>query len=141
MKPDQRLEDVAVKALPHRHPFLLLDRTLMLEQGRWVVGIKNVSRADSLVDATGVLPAVCVAEVMAQAAGLAMARSLEDPHPAVLVRIDRFHCRPPICAGDQLLVMARVVRRFGATAVARASVRVAGRRRAAAELVLHFPHG
>ena len=126
--------------LPHAYPFLLLDRALMIEPGRWAVGLKNVTGNDPLVE-DGVLAPVLLAEVMAQAAGLAAAELLDHPLPAVLAQIDRFRCRSPIVVGDQLLVTARVVRRFGALVKVRASVRVAGRSRAAAELVLHFPAG
>jgi len=54
-----------------------------------------------------------------------------------LARIDRYRCRPPIVVGDRLLVTARVVRRFGASVIVRAAVRINDRPRAAAELVLH----
>lgn len=124
--------------LPHAYPFLMLDRALMIEPGRWAVGLKNVTGDDPLVE-DGVLAPVLLAEAMAQAAGLAAAESLERTLPAVLAHIDRFRCRLPVVAGDQLLVTARVVRRFGAAVKVRASVRVAGRSRAAAELILHFP--
>jgi len=122
--------------LPHRYPFLLLDRLLMVEPGRWVVGLKAVTRNDPFVDAAGALPPVLLAEVMAQAAGLASAPAT-GVRPAVLARIDRYRCRPPIVVGDRLLVTARVVRRFGASVIVRAAVRINDRPRAAAELVLH----
>jgi 3-hydroxyacyl-[acyl-carrier-protein] dehydratase len=125
--------------LPHAYPFRLLDRTLMLEPGRWAVAIKNLTRDDPLVDADGVLLPVLLAEVMAQAAGLAVVESPGHAASGMLVHIDRFRCRPPVRAGDQLLVTVRVLRRFGANVKVRAAVTVAGRRRAACELVLHVP--
>ncbi|MBI4518629.1 MAG: hypothetical protein HY699_22760 [Deltaproteobacteria bacterium] len=123
--------------LPHRHPFLLLDRVLLVEPRRWAVGVRNVTRNDPLVDETGVLAPVVLAEIMAQLAGLAGAPA-GAAAPAVLARLNRFRCRGPIVAGDRLLVAARVARCFGANVVARAAIRVSGRPRAAAELVLHF---
>ncbi len=125
--------------LPHAYPFRLLYRTLMLEPGRWAVAIKNLTRDDPLADADGVLLPVLLAEVMAQAAGLAAVESPGDAASGMLVHIGRFRCRPPVRAGDQLLVTARVLRRFGANVKVHAAVRVAGRRCAAAELVLHVP--
>ncbi|HXQ23015.1 MAG TPA: hypothetical protein VN812_15160 [Candidatus Acidoferrales bacterium] len=124
--------------LPHAYPFRLLDRTVMLEPGRWAVAIKNLTRDDPLVDGEGVLPPVLLAEVMAQAAGLAAVESPGHAVPGMLAHIDRFRCRSPVRAGDQLLVTVHVVRRFGANVKAHAAVRVDSRRCAAAELVLHL---
>jgi 3-hydroxyacyl-[acyl-carrier-protein] dehydratase len=127
--------------LPHRYPFLLLDRVIHVRSGVSAEAIKNLARADSLLDADGRLPAVLLAEAMAQCAGLALLAM--RPHTgAVLARIDRFRTtRAAVVAGDQLRVFAQVQRIFGATVKARGMVRVAGRIRAAAELVLHMSSG
>jgi 3-hydroxyacyl-[acyl-carrier-protein] dehydratase len=130
---------VLTTVLPHAYPFLLLDRTLALEPGRWAVGLKNVTDDDPLLTPDGVLPPVLLAEVMAQAAGVAVAAVPGQGGPALLARIDRFRCRSPAVAGDQLVVTARVVRHFGAAVMVRASVRIGHRRCAAAELVLQLP--
>jgi len=124
--------------LPHAYPLLLVDRVLMLEPDHWVVALRNVTRNDPLVDASGLLPSVLVAEAMAQAAGLAVAPSRSGA-TVMLAGIDRFRCRRPIVAGDQLVVTVRVVKQFAGIVKVRAAVRVAGRRRAAGELMLHFP--
>lgn len=125
-----------VSVLPHEFPFILVDRTIMLEPDRWVVTVKNVTRNDPLVDAKGNLPASLVAEVMAQTAGLAMSPPATGG-ATVLARLDRFRCRLPFRSGDQLVVTVRVVRRLGSGAKVRASVRVNGHCRAAGELVLY----
>ncbi|HUI25330.1 MAG TPA: 3-hydroxyacyl-[acyl-carrier-protein] dehydratase FabZ [Candidatus Kryptonia bacterium] len=137
MRNPEAFERSAVDLLPHRYPFLLLDRVLMVEPGRWAAAVKNITRDEPLVDANGQLPAVLLAEVMAQTAGLAAATpTAGEPAPAMLVKLDRFRCRR-VAAGDQLLAVARVLRRFGASVSVRARLSVAGRPRAAAELVLH----
>ena len=123
--------------LPHAYPFVMIDRALLLEPGRWAVTLKNLTRDDPLLDGDGALPPVLLAEAMAQAAGLAVAAA--QTAPAMLAQIDRFRCRAAVCSGDQLVVMVRVARRFGRAVKVRASVRVDGHRCAAAELVLHFP--
>ena len=125
--------------LPHAYPFHLLDRAVVLAPGRWAVGVKNLTRDDPLVDGEGRLAPVLLAEAMAQTAGLAVSGSSGTASMAMLGQIDRFRCRASVVAGDSLLVGARVVRRFGAAVKVRASVKVAGRLRAAAEFVLHFP--
>jgi len=125
--------------LPHGFPFRLLDRILMQDPGRWVAGTKRIAHFDPLLDEDGQLPPVLLAEVMAQVAGLAVSgMGAESAEIGILTRIDRFRCRPPIMAGDDLLVVARVVRRFGGSVRVRAMVRVDGRRRAAGELMLFF---
>jgi 3-hydroxymyristoyl/3-hydroxydecanoyl-(acyl carrier protein) dehydratase len=122
--------------LPHAFPFILVDRILMLEPDRWVMTLKNVTRNDPLVDGDGNLPPVLLAEAMAQTAGLAITPP-QDSGATVLARLDRFRCSPPLRSGDQLIVTVRVVRRLGSSVKVRASVRVSGRVRAAAELVLY----
>ncbi|HVN84043.1 MAG TPA: hypothetical protein VMW17_04270 [Candidatus Binatia bacterium] len=127
----------AVGLLPHAFPFLLIDRILMIEPGRWAAAVKNVTRNEPMVNDRSELPAVILAEVMAQTAGLAAAPSPTSPTPAVLAKLDRFRCRS-IAVGDQLLAIARVVRRLGAAVSVHACVLVDQRPRAATELVLHF---
>ena len=125
--------------LPHRFPFVLLDRVLTVEPGRWAAAIKNVTLDEPWVDANGKLSPVFLAEAMAEAAGLAASTGAPGhPAPAMLVKIDRFRCRP-VAAGDRMLVLARVLRRFGASVATRTCVRVDRSFRGAAELVLHVP--
>lgn len=124
--------------LPHAFPFLLVDVVLLREPQHWVVTLRNLTRNDPLMDDDGHLPPALVLEVMAQTAGLALPGEPEA-EPMLLARVDRFRCRPPFRAGEQLLVIARVVRRLGGSVKVRAAVRVANRWRAGAELVLHRP--
>lgn len=124
--------------LPHRFPFQLLDRVLAVEPGRWAIGFKNVTRNEPFVDEDGVVPPCLLVEAMAQTAGVAVFPPVASAVPAVLARVDRFRCRPPVVAGDQLLVSACVQRSFGPNVIVRSAVVVDGRPRAAAELVLHF---
>ena len=122
--------------LPHRPPFLLLDRALLVEPGRWAVGLKSVSQADALTDGRGDLPAILLAEVMAQTAGLAATD--RAGRVAVMAKLNRFRCRDAARCGTQILAVARVVRRFGASTIVHAALRCGGRRWAAAEIVLRF---
>ncbi|MBI1814004.1 MAG: hypothetical protein HYR72_03420 [Deltaproteobacteria bacterium] len=135
MSPESQPQEMP---LPHRYPFILLDRVLSIDPGYTAVAEKLVSRTDPFVDADGVLPPMLLVEMMAQAAGLAAARADERDAPATLAKVDRFRCRPPLVVGDRIRVRAQVVRRFGSSVIVRASLRVDERLRAAAELVLHF---
>jgi 3-hydroxyacyl-[acyl-carrier-protein] dehydratase len=127
--------------LPHRYPFVLLDRIVAVVPGVSAVALKNLTRDDPLLDAHGCLPAVLQAEVMAQCVGLAML-GMRPGGGAVLARLDRFRTnRRAVGAGDQLEVRAQILRVFGATVKARSVVRVNGRLRAAGELVLQLSSG
>lgn len=124
--------------LPHGYPFLLLDRIVEVVPGVSAVALKNLTRSDPLLDADGCLPAVLLAEAIAQCVGLAVF-GVRPGTGAVLARIDRFRSsRSAIVAGDQLHVRARILRVFGATVKSRGVVRVNGRIRAAGELVLQL---
>lgn len=124
--------------LPHRYPFLLLDRVIEVIPGQSAVAVKNLTRSDPLLDADGCLPSVLLAEAIAQCIGLAVL-ALRPDSGAVLARIDRFRVGArPVVAGDQLDVRARILRVFGATVKSRGVVRVNGRIRAAGELVLQL---
>jgi len=112
---------------------------IRLIAGRYSMARAVTKAADSQVVRHSMRPSSLLAEAMAQIAGLTASDASDPASPAVLAQIDRFRCHLPIVVGDRLLVVARVVRRFGSTVKVRASVKVAGRFRAAAELVLHCP--
>lgn len=125
-----------LERLPHRPPFLLLDRIVVLEPGRRAVASKTVSHADPFVDGRGRWPQALLAEMLAQVAGLAAGG--DDGGVAFVARLDRFRCRGTAAAGDVLVATARVVRRFGAGALVRGTVRAGSRRCAAGEVALRF---
>ena len=125
-------------SLPHGYPFLLLDRIVEVVPGVSAVAVKNLTRSDPLLDGDGFLPAVLLAEAIAQCVGLAVL-AVRPGSGAVLARIDRFRAGVrAVVAGDQLHVQARILRVFGATVKSRGIVRVNGRIRAAGELVLQL---
>ena len=122
--------------LPHGYPFLLLERIVEVVPGVSAVAVKNLTRSDPLLDGDGFLPAVLLAEAIAQCVGLAVL-AVRPGSGAVLARIDRFRAGVrAVVAGDQLQVQGRILRVFGATVKSRGIVRVNGRIRAAGELVL-----
>ena len=100
--------------LPHRFPFLLVDRILELEPER-IVGLKSVTLNEPFFQGHfpgyPVMPAVLILEAMAQATGLLALRSMEHPpgNDSVyyFVGIDRARFRKPVGPGDQLLVEVR----------------------------------
>ena len=123
-------------ALPHRYPFLMVDRVLALEPGCWAAAVKNVTSDDPFLDQTGRWPSVLLVEAMAQAAGMASAAAGHAATAGVLAAVNRFRCGRAVVAGDRLLVVTRITRRFGSLVQARAVVRAGNARCGAAELVL-----
>jgi 3-hydroxyacyl-[acyl-carrier-protein] dehydratase len=110
------LEVEAIKAiLPHRYPFLLVDRILELEEDRRVVGVKNVTSNERyfIAGPGGVptLPASILTEAMAQVGAVLILSKPENRSRLVyFMGIDRVRYRRPVTAGDQVLLVGEVVR-------------------------------
>src|SRR5204863_9148823 len=96
--------------LPHRYPFLLVDRILEYEPGKRVVGVKNVTLNEPFFaghfPGAPVMPVVLIVEAMAQTAGVMMLASLPDRETKLVLftRIDAAKFRPPVLPGHQLLL-------------------------------------
>lgn len=93
--------------LPHRYPFLLVDRVLELDPGRRVVAIKNVSVNEPFFQghwpALPIMPGVLIIEAIAQAAGVLIASCVErDGRVALITTIDGVKLRRTVAPGDQL---------------------------------------
>ncbi len=108
-----------LRTLPHRYPFLLVDRILELEPGQRAVGVKNVTANEPQF--TGhwpgnpVMPGVLIVEAMAQTAGVAMLTGHETQgKQAFLGGVDKIRFRRPVVPGDQLIIEAELVRQKGA---------------------------
>lgn len=95
--------------LPHRYPFLLVDRILEIEPGKRVVGLKNVTINEAFFQGhfpgQPVMPGVLVIEAMAQVGGVLLMRTLNVSAEKKLVYftgIDRAKFRRPVLPGDQV---------------------------------------
>jgi 3-hydroxyacyl-[acyl-carrier-protein] dehydratase len=110
------LEIEDIKAiLPHRYPFLLVDRILELEEDRRVVGVKNVTSDERyfIAGPGGVptLPASILTEAMAQAAAVLILSKPENRSRLIyFMGIDRVRYRRPVIAGDQVVLKGEVLR-------------------------------
>ena len=110
------LEIEDIKAiLPHRAPFLFVDRILELEADRRVVGLKNVTSNERyfIAGPGGVptLPASILTEAMAQAGAVLILSKPENRGRLVyFMGIDKVRYRRPVVAGDQLRLEAEVLR-------------------------------
>lgn len=112
------LDSTEIRAtLPHRYPFLLVDRISELEPGRRIVGIKNVTINEPFFQGhfpdRPVMPGVLILEAMAQVGGvLAFKSSPLEGRPVVyLTGIDKAKFRKPVVPGDQLRLEVEVIKR------------------------------
>jgi UDP-3-O-[3-hydroxymyristoyl] N-acetylglucosamine deacetylase/3-hydroxyacyl-[acyl-carrier-protein] dehydratase len=103
------------RILPHRYPFLLVDRVVELDPGRRGIGIKNVTINEPFFQGHWpghpVMPGVMIVEAMAQMAGLLFAdERIRTNHVAMLLSLDNVKLRRPVVPGDQLVLEAETVR-------------------------------
>jgi beta-hydroxyacyl-ACP dehydratase FabZ len=135
-----RIEEI-LKILPHRYPFLLVDRILELEPGKRVVGIKNVTYNEEFFQGhfpgQPVMPGVLVLEAMAQVAGIALLGMVADREKKLLYLsgVDRCRFRRPVVPGDQLRIEAEIMSLKSKFCKCRATATVDGNVCAEAELL------
>ncbi|MFH1687724.1 MAG: bifunctional UDP-3-O-[3-hydroxymyristoyl] N-acetylglucosamine deacetylase/3-hydroxyacyl-ACP dehydratase [bacterium] len=97
-----------LKIMPHRYPFLLIDRILDLEPAKRVVAIKNVTINEPFFQGHfpghPIMPGVMVLEAMAQAGGVLLLHEIDNPETKVVyfMAIDKAKFRKPVMPGDQL---------------------------------------
>ncbi len=110
-----KIEDVQ-KFLPHRYPFLLVDRVLELEKGRTIVGLKNVTANEAFFQGhfpkLKIMPGVLVLESIAQAGGILLYHSIDDPSDKIVLlsKIDKAKVRRPVVPGDQLRLEVEILK-------------------------------
>jgi 3-hydroxyacyl-[acyl-carrier-protein] dehydratase len=127
--------------LPHRYPFLLVDRVLESEPGRRLVAIKNVTINEPFFQghfpSKAVMPGVLLIEAMAQATGLLAMESAEVPREAIyyLVGVDKARFKRPVVPGDQLVFEVEVIKQKREIWVFNAEAKVDGRMVASAEIM------
>lgn len=112
-RPEETLSiDQIRKLLPHRYPFLMVDRVLEREAGQRVVAIKNVSINEPFFQGhypeTPVMPGVMIVEAMAQAGGLAVGGAPGADTIPLLAAIEKVRFREVVKPGDQLVITATV---------------------------------
>jgi 3-hydroxyacyl-[acyl-carrier-protein] dehydratase len=106
--------DGVLKLLPHRYPFLLIDRVLELERMKRIVALKNVTITEPFFQGhfpgKPIMPGVLIVEAIAQAGGLLLLTEVpnRDDMLMVFTGIERARFRRPVVPGDQLRIEVEV---------------------------------
>jgi 3-hydroxyacyl-[acyl-carrier-protein] dehydratase len=132
------------RLLPHRYPFLLVDRVLEFTAGETIVAIKNVTSNEPFFQGHfpghPVMPGVLIIEALAQASGLliqltaAAGSCLENPL-FYLVKVDKARFNAPVVPGDQLRMEVRLKRMIRGMGIFEARALVDGEEVASCELM------
>jgi UDP-3-O-[3-hydroxymyristoyl] N-acetylglucosamine deacetylase/3-hydroxyacyl-[acyl-carrier-protein] dehydratase len=130
-RPNEPLVDIRriQRILPHRYPFLMIDRVIELQEEVRAVGIKNVTINEEFFQGHypghPIMPGVMILEAMAQLGGVLLSQKLEHTGKvAVLLSMDRVKFRRAVVPGDQLILEANTVRVKSRTGHVRCNARV-----------------
>ncbi len=102
--------------LPHRFPFLLVDRVLELSPGKTILALKNVSANEPFFQGhfpkRKIMPGVLLVEAVAQAGGILLYHSIPAPETkfVMLSKIEGAKFRRPVVPGDQLYLEAEILK-------------------------------
>jgi len=108
------IEDI-MKILPHRYPFLLVDRIVEMEEKKRIVGIKNVTINEPFFQGHfpghPIMPGVLIVEAMAQVGGVLLMGTVDDPESKVVyfMSLDNVKFRKPVRPGDQVRIEVDIV--------------------------------
>ncbi len=106
-----------IKVLPHRYPFILIDRIEITNPGEQLVALKNLTINEPFFQGhfpgQPVMPGVLSLEIMAQAGSFLMLSQVEDPLSTNMFfsTVEKAKFRKPIVPGDQLIIYMRLVKK------------------------------
>lgn len=106
-----------MKKLPHRYPFLLVDRIIAMEPSVSITGIKNVTINEPFFQGhfpgQPIMPGVLIIEAMAQVGGVLAFSASSDAKSVFFMSIEKAKFRKPVVPGDQLIMELRVLQKRG----------------------------
>ena len=127
-----RLDNIEIQAiLPHRYPFLLVDRIEDLEVGKRVIGLKNVTINEPFFQGhfpgRPIMPGVLIIEAMAQVGGMLLMGIIDGAEQVVyFMSLDNVKWRKPVKPGDQLIFELEVTQIRGSVCKLRGLAKVDG---------------
>jgi beta-hydroxyacyl-ACP dehydratase FabZ len=119
-----------MKVLPHRYPMLLVDRILEIEEGKRIIGLKNVTANEQFFQGhfpgAPVMPGVLIIEALAQCGAVLFLRDLPDREKKLFLfgGVDKARFRKPVVPGDQLILECEVLQKRASTVKLRGVARV-----------------
>ncbi len=135
-----------MKRLPHRYPFLMIDRIIELVPGKRITAIKNVTINEPFFaghfPSEPIMPGVLIVEAMAQAGGLLAWETADKKDDDQLIfyftAMDRVRFRKPVVPGDQLVLDVELLRARSTAAKMSGTAKVDGKLAAEAEMMASF---
>lgn len=130
-----------LELLPHRYPFLLVDRVLEVQGTQKIVGLKNVTFNEPFFQGHfpghPVMPGVLIIEAMAQTGGLLLMEQIPDRASKVVyfMALDNVKFRKPVVPGDQLRMEVEMLQFHGKVARMKGTALVDGKVAAEAEML------
>ena len=130
-----------MKILPHRYPMLLVDRVVEIDEGKRIVGIKNVTANEQFFQGhfpgAPVMPGVLIVEAMAQCSAVLILRGIPDRDQKLFLfgGVDKARFRRPVVPGDQLRMECEVLQRRSNTVKVKGTATVDGNVVAEAEML------
>jgi beta-hydroxyacyl-ACP dehydratase FabZ len=127
--------------LPHRYPMLLVDRILELDEGKRIVGLKNVTANEQFFQGhfpgAPVMPGVLIVEAMAQCGALLFLKDVPDRETKLFLfgGVDKARFRKPVVPGDTLILEIDLLQRRSSTLKMRGVAKVEGAIVAEAEML------
>ncbi|MBF0456948.1 MAG: 3-hydroxyacyl-ACP dehydratase FabZ [Nitrospirae bacterium] len=106
-----------LKTLPHRYPFLMVDKVIELVPGETAVGVKNVTINEPFFQGhfpgNPVMPGVLIVEALAQVSGILAFKSGIEGNTVYFMSIEKAKFRRPVLPGDSLKLMVKTVQKRG----------------------------
>ncbi|MFC1889730.1 3-hydroxyacyl-ACP dehydratase FabZ [Thermodesulfobacteriota bacterium] len=133
--------DEIMRILPHRYPFLLVDRIVELDAGKRIVGIKNVTINEPFFQGhlpeNPVMPGVLLIEALAQVGAILVLKTLSEVNGSFiyLAGLDRVRFRRPVVPGDQARLEAVIMKKRNQAFKVRARALVDGEKVVEADLL------